>query len=74
MLYNVGVHGLSNSCFPFITPSVSEGTAAVKQESIPWQSFVFDAAWSSRFETPRSALVPQAFLPVFFRGWAVAIF
>ena len=26
-----------------------------------------------RFETPRSALVPQAFLPVFFRGWAVAI-
>jgi hypothetical protein len=30
-----------------ITPSVSEGTAAVKQESIPWQSFVFDAAWSS---------------------------
>ena len=28
----------------------------------------------SRFETPRSALVPQAFLPVFFRGWAVAIF
>ena len=27
-----------------------------------------------RFETPRSALVAQAFLPVFFRGWAVAIF
>jgi hypothetical protein len=27
-----------------------------------------------RFETPRSALVPQAFLPVFFRGWAMAIF
>jgi hypothetical protein len=27
-----------------------------------------------RFETPRSAPVPQAFLPVFFRGWAMAIF
>ena len=26
-----------------------------------------------RFETPRSALVPQAFLPVFLRGWAMAI-
>ena len=26
-----------------------------------------------RFETPRSAPVPQAFLPVFFRGWAMAI-
>jgi len=46
----------------------------VQQESIPWQSFVFDAAWSSRFETPRSAPVPQAFLPVFRRGWAMAIF
>jgi hypothetical protein len=23
------------------------GEVAVKQESIPWQSFVFDAAWSS---------------------------
>jgi hypothetical protein len=30
-----------------ITPSVSEGMAAVKQESIPWQSFVFDAVRSS---------------------------
>jgi hypothetical protein len=46
----------------------------VKQESIPWQSFVFDAGIGhSRFETPRSALVAQAFLPVFFRGWAMAI-
>ena len=26
-----------------------------------------------RFETPRSALVAQVFLPVFFRGWAMAI-
>jgi len=26
-----------------------------------------------RFETPRSALVPQAFLPVFFRGCVLAI-
>src|SRR6266853_6334409 len=26
-----------------------------------------------RFETPRSAPVPQAFLPVFFWGWAMAI-
>jgi hypothetical protein len=27
-----------------------------------------------QFETPRSAPVAQAFLPVFFRGWAMAIF
>jgi hypothetical protein len=47
--------------------------AAVKQESIPWQSFVFDAVWSSRFETLRSDPVTQAFLPVFFRARAMTI-
>jgi len=47
----------------------------VKQESIPWQSFVFDAAWSSAIRnTSLGPFGRQAFLPVFFKGWAMAIF
>ena len=56
------------SCWPAIIVSFGvtahrrRKTASVQQESIPWQSFV-DVC--PRFETLRSALVAQAFLPVF---------
>ena len=45
----------------------------MKQESIPWQSFVFDAVWSSTIRNTSLGPVAQAFLPVFW-GWAMTIF
>src|SRR5258708_14119839 len=57
-------------------PSVSAGDGDSAAGIDSWQRVVKQRylVSPSRFETPRSALVPQAFLPVFFRGWAVAIF
>ena len=54
---------------------LAPATASVQQESIPWQSFVFDAVGSLTIRnTSLGPFDPQAFLPVFFRGWAMAIF
>jgi hypothetical protein len=57
-----------------VTAHLAPVRVSVQQESIPWQSFVLMQSRSSRFETLRSALVAQAFVPVFFKGWAMAIF
>jgi hypothetical protein len=46
---------------------------AAKQESIPWQSFVFDAVWSSTIRNTSLGPVAQALLPVVW-GWAMTIF
>ena len=48
-------------------PSVSEGESSAKQESIPWQSFVFDAAWSSTIRNTSLG-------PLVKGGWAMTIF
>src|ERR1700676_130340 len=50
------VDGRQSSSVSVLLPTCGPKRVAVKQESIPWQSFVFDAdIGHPRFETPRSA-------------------
>src|ERR1700686_3617925 len=59
--------GVTARCGPQPQASARGRLVAAKQESIPWQSFVFDAVWSSTIRNTSLG-------PLVKGGWAMTIF